>query len=301
MEIDSLKYPERAKAFLAKSLADGTLTLFLGAGVSLGAGLPDWYTLVGRLYDEVGLSSESLENSADSLQRGADEVRRRFKGSDRDFAELVQTCLYRGVELDETLLRDNLLIALAGLMMGSRRGSVKRVVTFNFDGVLEWYISLYGFVPRVILQPPVDEGAEDIRIYHPHGFLPHPKLGLEASDFVMFDQKSINVRLGEPHDEWISLLRHVLCTGVALFVGLSESSFRDRAIAPLLAKAGAQLQRRRPLGFWVLKSKEEDRELLTQEFLEYNVIALHLSSFDEVPKLLLDICQKAGQSVHVSK
>src|SRR6185369_1769279 len=128
-------------------------------------------------------------DSADSLQRAADEVRRKFGSDDnRGFAELVQKCLYSGVHLDDEIVRNNLLIALGALMTGSRRGSVSRVVSFNFDSVLEWYISLYGFVPRVVLQPPVDEGSEDVRIYHPHGFLPHPDQHLDGSEFVVLDQ-----------------------------------------------------------------------------------------------------------------
>jgi hypothetical protein len=301
MVFDSLLYEDRAIETLADSLSQGTLVLFLGAGVSLGTGLPDWPSLIKSLRAEVGLPSDHIDDSADSLQLAADEVRREFKGSDREFAALVQRHIYGGVKLDASLLRDDLLIAIGALMMGSRRGSVKRVVSFNFDSVLEWYISLYGFVPRVILHPPVDEGIEDVRIYHPHGFLPHPDLELDGSDFVVLDLKSSNLRLGKPHDPWVVLLRHILSSGVGLFVGLSERSFRDRALAPLLAEAGEQLKERRPTGFWILKSKEESRPGLNKEFLDYNVVPIHQSEFGDIPKFLLRVCQHAAKSIDISK
>jgi hypothetical protein len=113
-----------------------------------------------------------------------------------------------------------------------------------------------------------------VRIYHPHGFLPHPDLRLDGSDFVILSLKSINLRLGKPHDEWIALLRHILSSGVGLFIGLSEHSFRDRALAPLLALASTQLEGRRPTGFWVLKTDEAQRDQLNKEFLDYNIVPL---------------------------
>lgn len=49
---------------LATHSARNDLVLFLGAGVSVGAGLPDWGTLLGRLADEVGLSEAVRQDLA---------------------------------------------------------------------------------------------------------------------------------------------------------------------------------------------------------------------------------------------
>jgi hypothetical protein len=242
MAIDHLMEETRALDFLASNLSDGTLVLVLGAGTSAGVGLPNWHTLVNRLRFRADLKAVPMNASADDLQSAADEVLREFcKGDERDFAQLVKASLYDGVTLSSQVLKNDLLIALGALMIGSRRGSVKRVLTLNFDSMLEWYLTLHGFVPRVIVKPPVIEGAEDVRIYHPHGFLPHPSLSFTSSDFVMLGLRSINLRLGTSGDQWFELMRHVLRTGICLFVGLSEQSFRDRALAPLLTAVGKEL------------------------------------------------------------
>ena len=305
MAFDHLTYRARAIDYLGESLNSGSLVLFLGAGTSAGAGLPNWRRLIETMRTAKKLSNAGIASSADSLQRAADEIRRKFyDGDDRGFAEFVRSCLYRRVKLDQELVRDPLLIALGALMAGSRRGSVRRIVTFNFDCILEWYISLYGLVPSVILQPPADEGAEDVRIYHPHGFLPHPQLKIKGSDFVILDQRSVNLRLGKPADDWLALLRHVLLSGVGLFVGLSEDSFRDRALAPLLTAVGESVKKKRPTGFWILqngKAKERRREkAVDQEFLGCNVVPLRVSGLEEIPKLLMEICRKSSKAIRVS-
>jgi len=301
MDFDYLTEYDRAVEFLADSLSAGTLVLFLGAGVSSGARLPDWRALVESMRTEVGLPNDDLSSAADSLERAAEEIRRRFYPDDeRGFAELVQKCLYRGTSLDDSVLGDRLLTALGALLMGSRRGSVRRIVTFNFDSVLESYIWLNGLVPQVVLQPPVDEGAEDVRLYHPHGFLPHPDLKIKGSGFVILGSRSINLRIGEPYNPWIELLRHTLSTGVGLFVGLSEHSFRDRALAPLLTAVGMGLSARRPTGFWVLKKENANDSEVDKEFLDCNIVPLRVPSLAEVPKLLLEICQRAAQTIPVA-
>jgi hypothetical protein len=234
--------------------------------------------------------------SADQLQAAADEVKNGFcRGDEREFALLVTTCLYEGVTLSSDLLKNDLLIALGALMMGSRRGSVKRVLTLNFDNVLEWYLTLHGFVPKTIVQPPAMEGAEDVRIYHPHGFLPHPSLSFTPSDFVILGQHSINRRLGTQGDPWFELMRHLLRTGMCLFVGLSEESFRDRALAPLLVTVGEELQHSRPTGFWLLRGdgSEEQR----QAYLTTNIVPLYRKSHQQIPDLLLAICRKAAEAI----
>jgi len=291
MSFDYLRNESRAIEFLAGKLREGTLVLVLGAGTSLEANLPDWLTLINRLRARAGLDPMMPPQSADKLQAAADEIKNQFcKGSEIEFAQLVKTCLYEGVSLSSDILKNDLLIALGALMIGSRRGSVKRVLTLNFDSLLEWYLALHGFVPRMITQPPAMEGAEDVRIYHPHGFLPHPTLSYVASDFVILGSHSINRRLGTTGEPWFELMRHLLRTGVCLFVGLSIDSFRDRALAPLLVTVGAELQHSRPTGFWLLRgdgSDEQDREFLSSNVVPIFEIATSRSqSF---------YCQSAGR------
>lgn len=308
-ELAYLMNESYATDVLAESLRKGTLVLFLGAGASVGASLPGWKQLIESMRDEVGLGNDDLGSSADSLQDAADEVQTTyFENDPKGFAELVRKCLYKGVKLDEKLVTDPGLVALGALMSGSRRGSVNRVVTLNFDCVLEWYISLYGLVPQVVPQLPADEGAEDVRIYHPHGFLPHPDFDAESSRFVILGLKSINKRLGDIGDDWNALLRHILTSGMVLFVGLSEATFKDRAIGPWLEYAAKKNELRNPTlptGFWILKLKEDKSEAdilkLKDQFLASRVVPLVHTSEDAIRKLLLLICQKAAQRTLVSK
>src|ERR1700683_1554060 len=121
MAFDHLMEEVRAVEFLAARLGEGTLVLVLGAGASVGADLPQWRTLVDRLRAKAALAPVPVSAGADSLQLAADEVRRDFcNGNRREFAQLVKGCLYDGIALSSSLLKDDLLIALGALMIGSR-------------------------------------------------------------------------------------------------------------------------------------------------------------------------------------
>src|ERR1700687_258304 len=308
MDFAHLKEENYAVDVLAESLLKGRLVLFLGAGISSGANLPGWRDLIISMREKVGLPNDDLGESADALQDAADEVEMKFKGDKKGFADLVQKCLYKGVELDENLVTDPGLVALGALLTGSRRGSVNRVVTLNFDCLLKWYTSLCGLIPSVILEPPAYEGTEDVRIYHPHGFLAHDDFDAASSDFVILSLQSINKRLSDPNDIWSTFLRHVLTSGVGLFVGLSERSFRDRALAPLLEYAAEKNEKRKdsnlPTGFWIVNLEKENKstqqiELMEQKFLASRIVPLRQATAEAIPRLLLRICRRAAQQVDV--
>ncbi|HEX2827404.1 MAG TPA: SIR2 family protein [Burkholderiales bacterium] len=301
MPFDYLTTDTRALEALSSNLVAGTLVLFLGAGTSLGAGLPDWPTLIVRLRTLAKLPIDKITAgaSSDELQAAADEVLREFcKGDDELFARMVKEALYEDVTLSETILHNDALIALGALMTGSRRGKVSRAITFNFDSVLEWYLSLCGIVPRVVLQPPTLEGAEDVRVYHPHGFLAHPDLKSRDSRFVILGLHAVNKRLGTIGDPWFEMLRHLLRSGVGLFVGVSPRTFRDRALAPLLVAVGEELKDVRPTAFWIMPEDTDNRDELQREFLSTNVVPLFRSK-GEIPGFLLSICRHAAQGVIV--
>jgi hypothetical protein len=306
MAIDHLTDRAAAISFLSGALSDGTLALFLGAGASTGADLPQWPELIRRLQKKSGVTGAPISDGAraETLQKAADEIREKIPDR-RTFARAVNDALYEGVELSAKLLQSELLIAIGALLAGSRRGSVSRVVTLNYDSSLEWYIRLYGLVARVVSRHPTLEGSEDVRIYHPHGFLPHADMKMNPSDFVILGFEDVNLRLGTPGEPWFELMRHTFNTSVCLFMGLSFRSFEDRAIAPLIAATKETLrvaEDPRPTGFWLCEQPDPvdpdstaTLDAMRKDFLRANVVPIFWRDPSEVTAFLLGICTEAAK------
>jgi hypothetical protein len=257
-------------------------------------GLPEWIDFVNGIREKVQLGPVPVSPvpNAEELQTAADEVREKC-ASDDEYLQLLKECLYGNLhELSSAALRNDLLAALGAMLMGSKRGNIRRVVTLNFDSMIEWFLSMYGFVTRVVYSLPELEGSEDVRVYHPHGFLPHDSLNLQNSDFVILGLDSVNKRLGTPGEPWFEMTRHVLKTGVCLFLGLSYRSFLDRSLAPLLTATGESLREQRPTGIWVLKDRIDESK--KQQFLRNNVVPLVLDTPEAIIDFLLGICRKAA-------
>lgn len=296
-DFNELMYEPNAVDYLADNLAKGTLVLFLGAGTSRGFGLPDWASLVNTLRQDVGLSVISSVNSADDLQHAADEVIDKLKGDTDKLINIIQKYLYSGIPslMDSEIFDNHLLVSISALLMGSKRGHVSRVVTLNYDNMLEWFLSLFGFVVKTIHTLPELEGSEDVRIYHPHGFIPHPNVSKEKSDFVILGMDSANERLGTSRDPWFEMTRHILNSGVCLFLGMSANTLSDRAIAPLFKTSGDNVKGNRPLGVWVVLEKIDKSKQTV--FQRNNIIPLSISSPKEISNFLLKICQSAMKRV----
>ena len=303
MTYDHMVDRPTALEHLSLELSKGTLTLFLGAGASAGARLPEWHELIRRMQERVKrempitklVPRATKGCSAQDLQEMADEVREEFAG-DEEYRRVVKESLYEGVTLSRDQLTDPMLIALGALIMGSRRGSVSRVVTLNFDCVLEWYVSLCGLVPRVVTKPLYLEGNEDVRIYHPHGFLTHDALSHRYSDseVLILGLDSVFERLGSRADEWSEILRHMFRSSVCLFCGLSHRTFKDPVFGPLVKATGKEVGSIRPLGFWLVGNSTDDRE--KRAMLKANVVPVVVSR-DEVATFLMEICQKASDRI----
>jgi hypothetical protein len=290
---DGLMIPERAQEYLSQRLRNGTLILFLGSGITQGLGLPSWIALTNQLRNKVGLGPISLSSGASQLQIAVDDVRRKCKDFST-YKELIKSSLYEGMpSLSYDILKNDLFIALGGLLMGSKRGNIPRLVTLNLDSMLEWFLSLYGFTVRVVHKLPELEGSEDVRIYHPHGFLPHPSLGRRDSDFAILDLQSVYDRLGNIADLWSEMVRHLLRSGICLFVGLSEQTFLDPSLGPWLTTIGKEVLDKRVLGLWLTIDKISIRE----KFLETNVPPIEFSSPKALADFLLGICQKSASSL----
>ncbi len=290
-----------ASSFLARKLIMGEINLFLGAGASVDLGLPVWKDYVNMIRIDVGLEeiSESLNSGTpEQLQLSANEVFTKINKDLPKYKQVLKKCLYTNMpDLSVSVLKNDLLLSIGALLMGSKRGSIKKVITLNHDSLLEWYLMLYGFIIKTIADFPYLEGSADVTIFHPHGYLPHPSLNLHDSNEIILSLDSVNRRISKGHP-WYELMRHMFRTGICLFVGMSENTFNDRAIGSLLGSVGDELTGIepgcwiRPTGFWILIG--EPIPQVQDNFLNNNIVPLYLASKEEVPKFLFEVCQKAS-------
>lgn len=298
-KFEYLKDPTFASNFLAQHLRDGTLTLFLGAGISKGFGLPSWIELVNSMRKEVSLLPLDANSSADDLQRGADEIIDKI--SIEKLISSLKKHLYTplGELTTSIILEAQLLVAISALMMGGKRGHVRKVITLNYDNLLEWVLSVFGFSVKTIYDLPALESAEDVTIYHPHGFIPYEDSELKSSSFIILGMDSANERIGTPGDPWFEMTRHLLNSSVCLFIGLSPNSLSDRALAPLFSTTGKKVSDSRPLGIWLVMEKEDLSTGKIAEFHRNNIYPIEIKTPEDIANFVLNICKKAGEKLAI--
>jgi len=289
------KDPDLAIPFLAHHLRQGTLGLALGAGASKYLKLPNWPELVNECSAAAGLLPDmAADTPANLLCARMELVEKHFsggkigKGEAAGYREAVRSALYKGVTFDKVLHSD-LLIAVGALMMGSRRGSIREVINFNFDDVLEWYLYLHGYDCDIVKDLPSLHTDADVTIYHPHGFLPFHHDWFAASDFLIFSQFSYDDKMGNIKDPWTELTRVFLKSKIVLFVGLSGADPTFNAVFVDVQRA---LGASRRTGLWLF-GPDADKENLDR-LQTRNLVPLEFDGFQKWPVFLLKICQAAA-------
>jgi hypothetical protein len=292
------KDPDLALAFLAEHLRNGTLGLAIGAGASKYLNLPLWYSLVNECSVGAGLAADMRETTPTETLCARMEVVEKYhsggrigKGEALPYREAVRAAMYKGVDFDRVLHSD-LLISIGALVMGSRRGSVREILNFNFDDVLEWYLYLHGYDLNVVTTIPALRTGADVTIYHPHGYLPYHQDWFVSSSFLIFSQYSYDDKMGDIKEPWSELTRMFLKSKVALLVGLSGS---DPTFGPIFRDVQKALGTSRATGLWLFGP---DADLERMDRLQgRNLVPLEFSAFEEWPSFLLKVCQCAAGGV----
>lgn len=287
--------PDQAIDFLAHHLRDGSLALALGAGVSRHLSLPRWFELVNGCSKEASLPATFGKSTpADALCERMEAIEKKTspdgkagKGQFPAYRNLVKRALYKGINFDN-ILNGELLMAIGALLMGSKRGSITEIITFNFDDVLEWYLRLHGYTVNVISGLPALRTNADVTIYHPHGFLPfHPDF--RDSDFLLFSKRSYDKKLGDSVEPWTEITKALLKSKVTLFVGLSGD---DQTFGPIFDNVHTSLGTSRPTGVWMFTKKDKTERL--DQIEDRNFIVLEFDKHEDWPAFLLKICQRAA-------
>jgi hypothetical protein len=188
----------------------GALSLFVGAGISMGCGLPSWGELVRRVVEEVWSDDKRFAAELLAKPHGiAARYAKRQAGA--KFNRIVQECLYS----DE--------LVLSPAIQAIAKSGIRNVCNLNFDDLMEEAFQIIGRDIAVATpNEPFSPNQRGTKIFHPHGFLSRfpGDCELEVAKIV-FSEDDYHGLYSEPYS-WANIAQLTLLSGFSvLFVGLS--------------------------------------------------------------------------------
>lgn len=278
------------KNFLAEQLYYGRLSLVLGAGASIGFGFPNWDDLVTRAFVIAGVTYPSGKNNEDAAE---DLLTGYCQNDDILFANLIRRALYQGCDISLAHIRQNdLLAAIGAIVMSSRRGNVSKVISYNFEELLELYLNYYGFDVNSVPIVPAWALRSDVTIYHPHGFLPSNE-SEELTRGIVFAQIHYDRIVGKLTEVWRQMQIDIFRSTTCLFIGLSGN---DANLRNMLAEVkDSHVSRQSNIPFWGVRFSDDEDDPKKNTWLVRGVFQHTLPDYKRLPEWLFDICQRAAQ------
>lgn len=276
--------------YLASLMLNGRLALFLGAGTSKFYDLPDWKTLIDKLYLMHGGTKPN-----GNLKIAAEELRNNYYPSNKsNFLKAVHQALYANASGDFEIIRTNrTLTAIAALVMASSRGKIGKVITLNYDNILELYLMYHGFLTASVHNPIHWNSSADVTVFHPHGFLPfgHDQ-DQNFSEDIIFDQHSYSQLVNDLTNPWFQEISTILRTHFTFYIGLSGDDDNLERMLVLAREQHAICQD--GVLFCGLRFSQDDNRI--EFFKRRGIYTFKVTQYDnDVPIFLLKICQKAAE------
>lgn len=280
--------------YLAGQLVTGRLALLLGAGVSISFGLPGWNDLIRQMSKSAKF--ERFKPTDNALRRAQAIKDERFSDDENGFLDLVQSSLYKGVEIElEQLINHKLLAAIGSLVMASRRGSASKVITLNFDDILETYLEYFGFDVASIVEEKHWAPNSDVVIYHPHGFLPSSSARKRSKKIVLSSEEFLSAISDNLNNAWRLLLLSTLRTHTCLYIGLSGEDLNIESLMSGVASLHAGRPREAAFSGirFGLKAKSREQKDIISTSRARGVFTHLIKSWEDLPLFLFRVCQEA--------
>jgi hypothetical protein len=222
----------------------GRLALFIGAGVSVSCGLPDWKRLADQVVDEAipvdprlgqpGHVRRPVEHAQRAHLKGLPPVEalrilRARLGS--KFVSVVRRALY--LVPPTTSLTVSRIASLVGC---------SRICNFNYDDLIQVALLANGWTCKTIVEESRFSLLDrETMIFHPHGFLPSASdlHGLPASNDVVLSEDDYHRLYAAPYS-WANLGQLALLAHLAvLFVGFSLTDPNTRRLLDIVKEMGS--------------------------------------------------------------
>ncbi|MGD8778338.1 MAG: SIR2 family protein [Ignavibacteria bacterium] len=286
--IDNWNNDASLKNFVANQLYLGRLALVLGAGISLKFKLPNWKKLIKNLYIMSDRDCPKLKN----LKKDAELFKSNIcSNNNRLYIEKVKNALYLDFNLDfKNLIKNDMLSAIAAVVMASKRGNVSNVISFNYDDLLERYLGYHGYVVNSVTDSNYWNGKYDVNIFHPHGFLPS-KEDLNSSKEITLDMESYSKVINENSNPWRQYLLSIMRTHFCIFIGLSGDDENLDSLLLAVKDSHISLSEGKPYYGLTFLSDESNKKIWSNRGIYPKMI----QNYDkEIPEFLYHICQIAS-------
>jgi len=220
---------------IRNSYKQDDLVLFLGAGVSVVAGLPTWDGLLSKLLIaiienkteiNINLEDEQKEKLAENLKRingnSPLQVTRYISSGLKDnFEKKVSETLYK---TSKNVSEVSLLNAIGKLCIPPRSGNgIRAIANYNFDDIIESVLNGFEIKNRPIYNDNSFPTNQEIGIYHVHGFLPRNPENFEGlrDSLLIFSEKNYHTIMSDPYN-WSNLTQlNFFRENTCLFIGQS--------------------------------------------------------------------------------
>ena len=269
--------------------ARGKVALFVGAGVSLGCGLPDWETLLDRLmlaaFGDETERTIAATNHYSAISR-AKLIRTKLSST---FCRSVADALYAdSYHLSPTV---DMIV----------KSGVRRVVCYNFDDVLDEAYATEGIQTHSLMQgQKFNNNFRGTTIFYPHGYLPRnaTQEQLDASQIVL-DETEYNHLYSDPYN-WANLIQlSHLMNFTCLFVGCSLQDPNIRRLLDVYCRLGFSHQHyavfRSPLyaaAEWDKPLAQQIKSTLLSDLDSLLVHPVWVNRYEDIPRMLKSIRNK---------
>ena len=250
----------------------------MGAGTSIGCGLPDWDALLHGIANEAWKTQPNILEAALKKDRLA--IARLLKKKlKNNFNGMVSSCLY-----SHPIKISNTLFAIA-------KSGITHVCCFNFDELLE-----EAFATECVDFNSISKGDKfnnnyyGTAIFHPHGYLePGGNTELNKECELVFSEEDYSSLYSDPYS-WSNIIQlSLLVNYTCLFVGMSLEDPNIRRLLDLTQSLGLRQKHyiimQSPVSGMTDRAErsvaKQSRKLLESEFESLGLIPIWVGSYDD--------------------
>lgn len=248
----------------------GKLSAFIGAGVSMSCGLPDWQTLRKKIENELINKNPEISYEDEEVE---DVARVEFGA---EFNSVVAKTLYDKEVKISSQIR---LLAKSG---------IERFVCFNYDDLLEEVLQTEIIEHKVVLNGQnFNANYNGLIVFHPHGYLERYSSRSEFRKANIVISKKDYEKLYTNHYCLTNLVQlSVIMNNSVLFIGMFLD---DPNIVRLLETSWNLGARNWHIAIIKKCSTKKENKKIVKKFRSFGVEPLWIRSFNQVENILKSI------------